>query len=134
MTTQEPIVVIDDSLVIRRLVEAILTRAGREVHAFANAGEALARLGDGADDRPSAAAPGTPLTPSVVLLDAMLPDMDGAAVHAELKRRHGAAAPPVVFVSGLDAAELPPADGYVHKPFTPERLLAAVAAAEEAAA
>ncbi|MDO8186629.1 response regulator [Conexibacter sp. JD483] len=122
MTTQEPIVVIDDSLVIRRLVETILTRAGREVHAYANAADALARLGDGAQP-----------APSVVLLDALLPDMDGAAVHAELKRRHGAATPPVVFVSGLAREELPPADGYVHKPFTPERLLAAVAAAEEAA-
>lgn len=110
---------IDDSLVIRRLVEAILTRAGREVHAFATAQDALARLDDGT-------------RVSVVLLDAMLPDMDGAAVHAELRRRHGAAAPPVVFVSGLAPEELPPADGYVGKPFTPDRLLAAVAAAEGA--
>lgn len=119
MTTQEPIVVIDDSLVIRRLVEAILTRAGREVEAFATAGDALARLGD-------------PDGVALVLLDAMLPDMDGAAVHAELTRRHGAAAPPVVFVSGLEQGDLPQAAGYVHKPFTPERLLAAVAAAEKA--
>lgn len=131
MTTQEPIVVIDDSLVTRRLVETILTRAGREVHAFASAGEALARIGD--DGARGERGRGGRLTPSVVLLDALLPDMDGADVHAELKRRHGAAAPPIVFVSGLGEEELPPADGYVRKPFTPERLLAAVAAAEEAA-
>lgn len=120
MTPTEPIVVIDDSLVIRRLVEAILTRAGREVHAFERASDALAQLG-------------ATVAPSVVLLDALLPDMDGAAVLEELRRRHGPGTPPVVFVSGLDAAELPPADGYVQKPFTPARLLAAVADAEGAA-
>lgn len=118
MTPTEPIVVIDDSLVIRRLLEAVLVRAGREVHAFERGADALQRIDT--------------LRPSVILLDAMLPDMDGAAVHDELRRRHGAAAPPVVFVSGLDAAELPPADGYVQKPFTPARVLDAVARAERA--
>jgi DNA-binding response OmpR family regulator len=121
VTPTEPIVVIDDSLVIRRLVEAILTRAGREVLAFESAGDALAQVG-------------ATVAPSVVLLDALLPDMDGAAVLGELRRRHGDRMPPVVFVSGLDAAELPPADGYVQKPFTPARLLAAVEAAETARA
>lgn len=118
MTPTEPIVVIDDSLVIRRLLEAVLVRAGRVVHVFERGADALQRIDT--------------LRPSVILLDAMLPDMDGAAVHDELRRRHGAAAPPVVFVSGLDAAELPPADGYVQKPFTPARVLDAVARAERA--
>jgi CheY-like chemotaxis protein len=121
VTPTEPIVVIDDSLVIRRLMEAILTRAGREVHAFERASDALAQVCE-------------TVTPSVVLLDALLPDMDGAAVLEELHRRHGSGTPPVVFVSGLDAGELPSADGYLQKPFTPARLLAAVEAAETAGA
>lgn len=105
---------IDDSLIMRRLLETILTRAGREVVSFETGTDALAHL----------AKTGTP--PALVLLDAMLPDMDGAAVHREIQQRHGDAAPPVVFVSGLPAEELPPADGYIAKPFTPSGVLATI--------
>lgn len=116
-TTGE-IVVIDDSLIMRSLLETILTRAGRTVRSFGTGGDALAQLD----------AAGTP--PALVLLDAMLPDMDGTAVHDAIKRRLGDAAPPVVFVSGTPADELPQADGYLAKPFTPSAVLAVVEAAE----
>lgn len=109
---------VDDSLIMRRLLEAILTRAGRAVQSFETGGEALAQL--------DAAAP-----PALVLLDAMLPDMNGADVHREIRQRHGAGAPPVVFVTGTPAADLPSADGYIPKPFTPSTVLAAIADVEQ---
>lgn len=112
------VVVIDDSLIMRRLLEAILEKAGRAVHAFESGAQALARLAE--------------LRPSIVLLDACLPDVDGPTVLAEIRRLGGERPPAVVFVTGLAEAELPAADGYVAKPFTPARVMDAIAAVEEA--
>ena len=118
MSTGRPIVVVDDSLTMRRLLELILTRSGRTVRCFETATDALAHV--------------PALRPSLLLIDAMLPDMDGAALRAALAERLGDALPPVIFVSGLDRDELPAADGYVRKPFTPDQVLATIADVESA--
>lgn len=118
MNVTRPVVVVDDSLAMRRLLELILTGAGRTVHTFETATDALAQI--------------PALRPAILLLDAMLPDMDGATLHAALLERLGDASPPVIFISGLERDELPPADGYVRKPFTPDQVLAAIAATEAA--
>ncbi len=70
--------------------------------------------------------------PDLVLLDVVMPDMDGPEVLARIRAAHGERTPPVVFVSarGLtrDAEKLRAlgAAGIVPKPFNPVTLAATV--------
>jgi DNA-binding NtrC family response regulator len=69
-----PIVwVVDDEPAIRELLTVIVSMAGYEVETFAGGAEVLACA-----DPP----------PDAVLLDLMMPEVDGVAVLQELKRRH----------------------------------------------
>jgi len=69
-----PIVwVVDDEPAIRELLTVIVSTAGYEVETFAGGAEVLACA-----DPP----------PDAVLLDLMMPEVDGVAVLQELKRRH----------------------------------------------
>ncbi len=65
--------VIDDEPAIRELLSVIVSTAGYEVDTFAGGAEVLACA-----DPP----------PGAVLLDLMMPEVDGVAVLKELKRRH----------------------------------------------
>lgn len=72
--------------------------------------------------------------PDMILLDVMMPEMDGYEVCRRLKEDPQTSGIPVIFVSGnLDGAErekgleLEAAD-YVGKPVDPERLLASIEA------
>ncbi|MCL2707883.1 MAG: ATP-binding protein [Defluviitaleaceae bacterium] len=65
------------------------------------------------------------LKPDIVLLDVMMPDMDGYETIKKLKSGEATKAIPVVFISGLDSSEaeekgleLGAAD-YIYKPFKP---------------
>jgi CheY-like chemotaxis protein len=70
--------------------------------------------------------------PDVVLLDVMLPVIDGLDVLRQLRADPGLASVPVVVVSAWDteadrlAAEEAGADAFVAKPFLPEQLEALV--------
>jgi putative two-component system response regulator len=72
--------------------------------------------------------------PDLLLLDVMMPGMDGYAVLAELRRQHGGAELPVIFVSALGAEAdeerglLLGAADYVTKPIKPAVVLARVRA------
>ncbi|MCL2077799.1 MAG: response regulator [Oscillospiraceae bacterium] len=66
--------------------------------------------------------------PDVILLDLVMPDMDGYAVITELKKSEQTRNIPVIFISGLDNPEdkekglhLGAAD-YLVKPFSPDLL------------
>ena len=116
--SRERILVIDDSPTILRLVQLVLTEADYQVATAARAEEGLevARA-----ERPA-----------LILVDSILPDMEGEAVCAALRADSRLASVPVVLMgeSGhTDAARAGPRSNVVDaiaKPFTPQALLSVV--------
>ena len=120
--TAERLLVVDDEDTVRELLSAALRFAGFRVSSAATAVEAVAAA--------------TAEPPDLVLLDVMLPDMDGFEVVRRLRERHpGHGAPvPVLFltardrqsdkVTGLSLG----ADDYVTKPFDLAELIARIRA------
>ncbi len=108
------ILVVDDELPVRTALERALRLEGYEVELAADGVEALERL-------PGAA-------PDALVLDVLMPRMDGIAVSTQLRAR-GDSTPILLLtardavadrVAGLDAG----ADDYLVKPFALEELLA----------
>ncbi len=114
------IAVVDDEPDIRELVELHLTRAGFRVRGFAG-GDEFSRFLERE-------------TPSLVILDLMLPDTDGLDICKNLKSDPKTAAVPVMMLTarseefdkvlGLELG----ADDYITKPFSPKELVARVKA------
>jgi len=114
------IAVIDDEPDILHLVEIHLRKTGFETALFPDAGSFLRALKN--------------RTPDLILLDLMLPDMDGFDVCRRLKQDPVSAAIPVIMltakgqepdkVHGLEIG----ADDYITKPFSPRELVARVKA------
>ena len=100
------------------------------VHYLQNAGHSTARLSSGSDVMPHLRAQAADL----VILDIMLPGMDGMAVCDALRRETSTSHLPVIMltargdeadrVAGLERG----ADDYVTKPFSPRELVARVTA------
>ncbi|GAB6041860.1 response regulator [Endothiovibrio diazotrophicus] len=115
------VLVVDDTPANIDLIKGILQ--GRYKVKAATSGEKALTV--------AARAPG----PDLILLDVMMPEMDGYEVCRRLKADPATAAIPVLFVTGhLDPAERDAglalgALDYLSKPVVPERLLAGVAAA-----
>jgi len=112
------VLVVDDQAANLRVVGMLLTRQGYEVTAAASGEEALALY---AED-----------PPDLILLDMMMPGMDGFEVLLALRTHDTPLRVPVVFVTAahdrdllLRAFEAGVVD-YVTKPFLPEELLARV--------
>jgi DNA-binding response OmpR family regulator len=107
------VLVIDDERALRELLEYGLEQAGFAVRSAAEGSASLALLHQ--------------WQPDVIVLDVMLPEMDGFALLPEIRRLTGA---PIVMltartetaekVTGLSAG----ADDYVGKPFDLEELIA----------
>jgi len=114
----ETILVVDDNAVNRRLLRALLTKAGYRV-LEAESGETALALA-------------VPQPPDLVLLDVMMPGMDGYAVCGELKHDTRTATVPVIFLSALtDPGDkvkglAAGAVDYVSKPFDQAEVLARV--------
>lgn len=112
------ILVVDDQPANLRVVSALLARHGYEVRIAGNGEEALAM---------ASAQP-----PDLLLLDMMMPGMDGFALLGEVKQRPELLRVPVVFLTAAQDRELllrafdAGAVDYVTKPFMPEELLARV--------
>jgi CheY-like chemotaxis protein len=118
-TTLARVLVADDDPVIRRLLEVNLELEGHEVLQAGDGTEALAVIR--AED------------PDLVILDVMMPDMDGWQVRAAMLEDPALADVPVVFVSAR-AQEADKRRGdelraaaYVTKPFDPIELMVLVA-------
>jgi len=114
----EKVLVVDDSSVNRTLLAAILKKAGFEIAEAQSGEEALAKVAE--------------VLPDLVLLDIMMPGMDGYQVCTALKADERTAAIPVIFLSALSEAadkikglETGGAD-YVTKPFDKGEVLARV--------
>ena len=114
------IIVVDDDDDVRRLAVMSLTRVGgHEVRAADSGAACLAALADE--------------LPDVVVLDVMMPVMDGPATLAEIRAGSRTHAVPVIFLTaGVGEADVDrlrslPVAGVLRKPFDPMRLPAQVA-------
>ena len=103
------ILVVDDSLSVRKVAERMLTEAGLEVAAVSNGEEALDWL--------------STKRPDLVIADVIMPDKSGFDVCAFVKSNAALADTPVILVSGFVDEELTRqaeacrADGIIKKPF-----------------
>ena len=117
------VMVIDDSLVIRKILEICLHRADYEVKSFADGMEALRWLNTG-DAR----------LPDLIIVDLGLPKLDGYEVIRLLKARPDLAHTRLVILSQRDGildrikGRLVGADVYLTKPFQTDQLLAVISA------
>ena len=86
-----PVLVVDDDVEARQLFRRMLEREGWTVVEAANGRVALERLRDS--------------SPSVILLDLMMPEMDGFEFVAELRRHEPWRAIPIVVVTAKDLTD-----------------------------
>jgi len=117
MTTPSRILVVDDDVAIAEMVGIVLRGKGFEVVTAPDGASAL----DTADR----------MHPDVVLLDLMLPGMDGIGVCRELRKRSGV--PIIMLTARTDTADVVEgleagADDYLTKPFEPDELVARIKA------
>lgn len=112
------ILVVDDQPANLRVVSTLLARHGYDVLTAADGEEALAMA--------------SAQLPDLLLLDMMMPGMDGFALLGQIKQRPELLRVPVVFLTAAHDRELllrafdAGAVDYVTKPFMPEELLARV--------
>jgi DNA-binding response OmpR family regulator len=114
------ILIVEDDIDISRLVQRYLTRAGYTAEVVAAGDQALAAVRDH--------------LPDLVLLDVMLPGLDGLEVCRTLRRAAATRTVPIIMltarseesdrIAGLELG----ADDYVTKPFSPNELVARVSA------
>ena len=112
------VLAVDDSPTIRKIVELTLRRANYRVRVAASGLEALAALAEE--------------PPALIVLDVMLPRMDGYQVCSLIKRRSGYEQIPVLMLTGKDGifdkvrGKMVGCSAYITKPFDPPDLLEAV--------
>jgi excisionase family DNA binding protein len=110
------VLIVDDDPGLREFLRVNLESDGYQVREAGSAQEGLAAL----EDEP----------PDLILLDVMMPKVDGWEMLRLVRERHGVEAIPVVMFSGkvadedAAAAEERGAQAFIGKPFDPEQLLA----------
>ena len=87
-TRARPVLVVEDDEATREMLRYLVESAGCSVVAVANGFDALERLRDG-------------LTPSLILLDLMMPIMDGCAFDRELARDLQLAKIPTIVITAF---------------------------------
>ena len=112
------ILVVDDNAMTLDLVSRSLSRVGYEVTTSENGPDALAIVDD--------------VQPELIILDVMMPEMDGYEVCRQLRERPSSSSIPVLMLTALDSLEEKirgfeaGADDYMTKPFQPAELQARV--------
>ncbi|HLJ34513.1 MAG TPA: response regulator [Ktedonobacteraceae bacterium] len=115
------VMVIDDSLTVRKIVEVSLRREGIACISYASGIEAIRSLTKQQD-----------LVPDVVILDIGLPQVDGYRVARYMKMKHRYRNTTIIILSGhssvLDRLKgrLSGAKEYLIKPFTTQEMMALV--------
>ncbi|WP_255949855.1 response regulator transcription factor [Streptomyces odontomachi] len=119
MTTTQCLLLVEDEPTLRELLSASLRLAGFQVVPAETGAQALAAVRD--------------RHPDLIVLDVMLPDIDGFEVARRLREQPGPqgrpAHPPILFLTARDAAEdrisglRAGGDDYVTKPFNLEELV-----------
>jgi excisionase family DNA binding protein len=110
------VLIVDDDAGLREFLRTNLEHEGYVVREAGSADEGLAAL----DDEP----------PDLILLDVMMPRVDGWEMLRRVREHHGVESIPVVMFSGkvdddeAATAEEAGAQAFIGKPFDPEQLLA----------
>jgi DNA-binding response OmpR family regulator len=118
MSSNGHVLVVEDDASLNQLVGAYVELAG---FAYRSAMDGQSALRSAAE-----------LTPAMVILDLMLPDIDGFEVCRRLKSCAPTAAVPVLMLTALTQSEHRRrglecgAAGYMTKPFDPDELIAAI--------
>jgi excisionase family DNA binding protein len=115
-TQQGPLVlIVDDDDGVREYVRVNLEMEGYAVREAGSAEEGLGVLEE--------------VSPDLILLDVMMPEVDGWEMLRRVQERHGVGAIPVVMFSGkvneqsAQEATARGAQGFVGKPFDPQQLI-----------
>ena len=115
-TQQGPVVlIVDDDERVREYVRVNLEMEGYAVREAGNAEEGLGVLEE--------------VSPDLILLDVMMPEVDGWEMLRQIQERFGVGALPVIVFSGqvderaVDEASSRGARGFLGKPFDPQRLI-----------
>jgi excisionase family DNA binding protein len=116
VTQQGPLVlIVDDDERVREYVRVNLEMEGYAVREAGSAEEGLGVLEE--------------VSPDLILLDVMMPEVDGWEMLRRVQERHGTGAIPVVMFSGkideasAGEAEARGAQGFLGKPFDPQQLI-----------
>jgi CheY-like chemotaxis protein len=124
--TLNKILYVEDEPDIRTIATMSLQMVGKfQVHACSSGAQALAAIGD--------------FLPDLLLLDVMMPDMDGPATLARLREHPAGAAVPAVFMTAkvqageIDAFKSLGVVDVIPKPFDPMKLADQLRAIWEAA-
>jgi len=110
-----PVLVVDDDADTRGMVEILLGENGYEVQLCDGGKSALEHLKTN--------------TPALVLLDIMMPDVDGYTVLSEMKKNEELSSIPVIMLTAKGEGDdiisgyKQGADYYIPKPFTTKQLL-----------
>lgn len=120
------IMIVDDERDVVTLIKFILQKDGHSVSEAFNGMEALQRLGLAPHDGTA------PITPALIILDVMMPIMDGYTVAGKLAANERTKNIPLIVLSAKgemrDLFELSPnVAAYVEKPFDPRSLCELIA-------
>ena len=115
MTRGKKIMVVDDSATVRKLISGKLEKSGHDVICAVDGIDALDKIKE--------------FVPDLVLLDIMMPQMDGYQVCKFIRGNEATKNVPVVMISGKDGffdkvrGRMSGTTGYITKPFGPEALM-----------
>lgn len=116
MAISSTILIVDDSLSARKMVQGMLAREGYQLALAADGQEGIAKAEE--------------LHPDVILLDVLLPDLDGFTVCQRLRAHPELAEVPILLMTGLTEREHrlrgleAGADDFLTKPIDPEEFRA----------
>jgi CheY-like chemotaxis protein len=117
-TMTPKVLVVEDSTVSRKVITSTLSKKGYQILEAEDGFQALAQLSNEA--------------PDLVLLDLILPGMDGYKVLAHMKKKESFINIPVIILTAKDTlfdklrGKMSGSDEYLTKPFSPTELLAKV--------
>jgi len=118
MVSGKKILVVDDSVTIRKLIAGKLEKCGHEVFLCENGSDAIKHIESN--------------LPDLILLDISMPGIDGYEVCRHIRSRAESANLPVVMISGKDGffdkmrGRMAGSTGYITKPFGPETLMKSI--------
>ena len=112
------VMVVDDSKIIRKTADTLLTKVGCEVITAEDGFDALSKIVD--------------YKPDIIFVDIMMPRLDGYQACALIKNNREFQSTPVIMLSSKDGlfdkakGRIVGSDQYLTKPFSKEELLGAI--------